>query len=162
MTPAFWNTSWFKMRPPHTVGTLIRDNHPIFKNFPTDFYTGLQWWELINKAQAMEMNSFPADFQPIVQPIDTWFINRKLGMLFEANVGKGKIMVCSADIQSDLEKSPAARQLYYAITKYMTSGFFYPEWDLKLSVIEDLTKLEGERINVHTQDAPDELKNVIQ
>lgn len=162
MTPAFWNTSWFKMRPPHTVGTLIRDNHPIFKNFPTDFYTGLQWWELINKAQTMEMNSFPADFQPIVQPIDTWFINRKLGMLFEANVGKGKIMVCSADIQTDLEKRPAARQLYYAITKYMTSGFFYPESDLKLSVIEDLTKLEGERINTHTEDAPDELKNVIQ
>lgn len=162
MTPAFWNTSWFKMRPPHTVGTLIRDNHPIFKNFPTDFYTGLQWWELTNKAQAMEMNSFPADFQPIVQPIDTWFINRKLGMLFEANVGKGKIVVCSADIQSDLDKRPVARQLYYAITKYMTSGFFYPEFNLKLSVIEDLTKLEGERINTHTQDAPDELKNVIQ
>lgn len=162
MTPAFWNTSWFKMRPPHTVGTLIRDNHPIFKNFPTDFYTGLQWWELTNKAQAMEMNSFPADFQSIVQPIDTWFINRKLGMLFEANVGKGKIVVCSADIQSDLDKRPVARQLYYAITKYMTSGFFYPEFNLKLSVIEDLTKLEGERINTHTQDAPDELKNVIQ
>lgn len=162
MTPAFWNTSWFKMRPPHTVGTLIRDNHPIFKNFPTDFYTGLQWWELTNKAQAMEMNSFPADFQPIVQPIDTWFINRKLGMLFEANVGKGKIVVCSADIQSDLDKRPVARQLYYAITKYMTSGFFYPEFNLKLSVIEDLTKLEGERINTHTQDAPDELKNIIQ
>lgn len=162
MTPAFWNTSWFKMRPPHTVGTLIRDNHPIFKNFPTDFYTGLQWWELTNKTQAMEMNSFPADFQPIVQPIDTWFINRKLGMLFEANVGKGKIVVCSADIQSDLDKRPVARQLYYAITKYMTSGFFYPEFNLKLSVIEDLTKLEGERINTHTQDAPDELKNIIQ
>lgn len=162
MTPAFWNTSWFKMRPPHTVGTLIRDNHPIFKNFPTDFYTGLQWWELTNKSQTMEMNSFPADFQPIVQPIDTWFINRKLGMLFEANVGKGKIVVCSADIQSDLDKRPVARQLYYAITKYMTSGFFYPEFNLKLSVIEDLTKLEGERINTHTQDAPDELKNVIQ
>lgn len=162
MTPAFWNTSWFKMRPPHTVGTLIRDNHPIFKNFPTDFYTGLQWWELTNKAQAMEMNSFPADFQPIVQPIDTWFINRKLGMLFEANVGKGKIVVCSADIQSDLDKRPVARQLYYAITKYMTSCFFYPEFNLKLSVIENLTKLEGERINTHTQDAPDELKNIIQ
>lgn len=162
MTPAFWNTSWFKMRPPHTVGTLIRDNHPIFKNFPTEFYTGLQWWELTNKSQVMEMNSFPADFQPIVQPIDTWFINRKLGMLFEANIGKGKIIVCSADIQSDLDKRPVARQLYYAITQYMTSGFFYPEYDLKLSVIEDLTKLEGERINTHTQDAPDELKNIIQ
>ncbi|MDT8430183.1 MAG: glycoside hydrolase family 2 TIM barrel-domain containing protein, partial [Bacteroidales bacterium] len=34
-TPVFWNTSWFKMRPPHTTGVLIRDDHPVFSNFPT-------------------------------------------------------------------------------------------------------------------------------
>lgn len=161
MTPAFWNTSWFKMRPPHTVGTLINDFHPILKDFPTDFYTGLQWWELIYKAQVMEMNNFPADFQPIVQPIDTWFINRKLGSLFEAQVGKGRIVVCSMDITSDLENRPVAKQLLYSISKYMNSSLFHPEKTLNMSVIEDLMKKEGERLNTHTTDAPDELKNVI-
>lgn len=161
MTPSFWNTSWFKMRPPHTEGSLINDFHPVFKDFPTDFYTGLQWWEIVQKAQVMEMNSFPADFQAIIQPIDTWFINRKLGTLFEGNIGKGKIMVCSADLKSDLENRPVARQLYYSIVNYMNSHFFLPEHSLDLSVIEDLTRKEGERINIETKDAPDELKNVI-
>lgn len=161
MTPSFWNTSWFKMRPPHTEGTLINNFHPVFKNFPTDSYTGLQWWEIIYKAQIMEMNSFPPDFQAIIQPIDTWFVNRKLGMLFEANIGKGKIMVCSADLKTDLDNRPVARQLYHSILKYMNSNLFVPESSLNLSLIEDLTRKEGERINIETKDAPDELKNVI-
>ena len=159
MTPSFWNTSWFKMRPPHTEGTLVHNFHPVFRDFPTDYYTGLQWWELINKAQVMEMNSFPASFQPIIQPIDTWFINRKLGMLFEANIGKGKIMVCSADLRNDMENRPVARQMYYSILKYMNSNLFTPEKSLDLSLIEDLTRIEGERINIETIDAPDELKD---
>jgi len=161
MTPAFWNTSWFKMRPPHTVGTLINDHHPIFKEFPTNDYTGLQWWELIHRAQAMELNNFPADFRPMIQPIDTWFINRKLGMLFEANVGNGRIVVCSADLRSELKNRPVAAQLYYSILKYMHSHLFNPETELELSLIEDLTRKEGERLNIETTDAPDELKGVV-
>ncbi len=161
MTPAFWNTSWFKMRPPHTVGTRINNNHPVFNDFPSDDYTGLQWWEIIHHGQVMEMNHFPVHFQPIIQPIDTWFINRKLGMLFEANIGKGKIIVCSADLRSEPENRPVARQLYYSILKYMNSHLFFPEFSLDLSVIEDLTRKEGERLNTGTKDAPDELKDVV-
>lgn len=161
MTPAFWNTSWFKMRPPHTVGTLVNDHHPIFREFPTAYYTELQWWELIHRAQVMELNSFPADFRPLVQPIDTWFINRKLGMLFEASVGKGRIVVCSADLRSDLQNRPVASQLYYSILQYMNSHLFHPGYTLKLSLIKDLTRKEGERITIETKDAPDELKGVV-
>ena len=106
----------------------------------------------------MEMNSFPADFQPIVQPIDTWFINRKLGMLFEAKVGEGKIVVCSADVQNNLDRRPVARQLYHSIVQYMNSNLFYPEHGIDLLLIEDLSRKEGERLHINNQDAPDELK----
>lgn len=161
MTPAFWNTSWFKMRPPHTTGTFINDFHPVFKNFPTDDFQNLQWWELVNRQQTMELANFPADFQPIVQTIDTWFINRKLGMLFEAKVGNGKIMVCSADLRSKPDKRIVARQLYYSIVNYMNSNLFAPEYNLPLSLIEDISKKQGEKINIQTKDAPDELKNKV-
>lgn len=161
MTPSFWNTSWFKMRPPHTEGSLINNYHPILNHFPSDSYIGLQWWEIVQKAQVMELTNFPAGFQPIIQPIDTWFINRKLGTLFEANVSKGKIVVCSTDLRSDMDKRPVARQMYYSILKYMTSNVFFPEYTLDISLIEDISRKEGERINIETKDAPDELKNVI-
>lgn len=161
ITPAFWNTSWFKMRPPHTVGTLINNHHPIFENFKTDYWSQLQWWELIDRAQVLEMNNFPADFQPIVQPIDTWFINRKLGALFEAKVGDGRIVVCSFDLKNDMDSRPVARQLNYSILNYMNSHLFSPEFTLEVSIIEDLMKKEGERVNISTTDAPDELKGVV-
>lgn len=158
LTPAFWNTSWFKMRPPHTVGLFVNDFHPVFKDFPTDFHSNVQWWELAHNQQVMEMTDFPVEFQAIVQPIDTWFINRKLGMLFEAKIGEGKIMVCSADIQNKLGERKVARQLRYSIVNYMNSHHFNPEQEVSLNVIENLTVKSGETLNFTTIDAPDELK----
>ena len=160
--PAFWNTSWFKMRPPHTTGVLINNFHPVFRNFPTDSYSNLQWWELVNRAQVMEIADFPETVQPMVQPIDTWFINRRLAMLFEAKVGNGKMIVCSADIQSDLNNRFVARQLRYSILKYMNSNLFLPENELTLSAIENLAIKRGEWLDMSiTKDAPDELKKNI-
>lgn len=40
---------------------------------------GLQWLEILNKQQVMQLDSFPRGFSPIIQPIDTWFLSRKLG-----------------------------------------------------------------------------------
>lgn len=158
-TPAFWNTSWFKMRPPHTTGILINDFHPLFRDFPTDYYSSLQWWELAHRADVMELTDFPKSFRPIVQPIDTWFINRRLAMLFEAKIGIGKIIVSSADIQNDLERRFVARQLRYSILNYMNSNLFLPENEVTLEVIDNLTKKRGEWLDMTiTRDAPDELK----
>ena len=69
--PVFWNTSWFKMRPPHTTGAHIQNTHPVFRDFPTDDWQNLNWWELVNRTQVMNLAEVPSDFQPIVQPIDT-------------------------------------------------------------------------------------------
>ena len=75
--PVFWNTSWFKMRPPHTTGAYIQSQHPVFCDFPTDDWQNLNWWELTNRTQVMNLAEFPKDYQPIVQPIDTWHVSRK-------------------------------------------------------------------------------------
>ena len=54
-TPVFWNTSWFKMRPPHTTGIFLNEYHPLFREFPTEYHSNLQWWELLNKAQVLSL-----------------------------------------------------------------------------------------------------------
>jgi len=156
--PVFWNTSWFKMRPPHTTGAYIDNSHPIFKDFVTDDWGDLQWWELLNKAQTMQLTDFPKGFHPLVQPIDTWFINRKLGMLFEAQVGKGKIVVCSMDLESDLTNRPVARQLRYSILNYMQSKEFKPQNNVAISAIEDIFRKTAEKVKTYSKDVPDELK----
>jgi hypothetical protein len=158
-TPVFWNTSWFKMRPPHTTGILVQSNHPVFSEFPTDYFSNYQWYELVNRQQVMNLDGFPADFKSLVQPIDTWFLNRKLGLLFEANAGNGKIMVCSADLTGKPEERIVARQLLHSIKKYMSSDKFNPEQSVDLSVIADLfEKKERKGYDSYTKDSPDELK----
>ena len=157
-TPVFWNTSWFKMRPPHTTGIFVENTHPIFDIFPTDYHSDLQWWELVNRAQVMQFTDFPADFQPIVQSIDTWFVSRKIGMLFEANVGKGKLVMTTMDIVHHLDTRIVARQMRESILTYMQSDKFHPQWTIDVQLVKDLfTKVAGE-VNMFTNDSPDELK----
>ena len=157
--PVFWNTSWFKMRPPHTTGAYIDKQHPLFKyDFPTDDWSNLNWWELLNRAQVMNLMEFPADYQSPIQPIDTWHVSRKLGMLVEANVLKGKLLMTTMDITSDLEHRLVARQMRKAILEYMESEDFKPSVTLQPQVITDLYTKDGPQVSMFTNDSPDELK----
>lgn len=156
--PVFWNTSWFKMRPPHTTGATIDTGHPLFREFPTDDWTNLNWWELVNRAQVMNLRELPAYYQPPIQPIDTWHVSRKLGMLIEANVLGGRLLMTTMDISNNLDRRPVARQMRRAILKYMTGDDFRPTLTLDSSVITNLFEKQAPAVNMFTNDSPDELK----
>lgn len=167
--PVFWNTSWFKMKPPHTTGLFIEKDHPVFRGFPTDSHSDLQWWELVNRAQVMQFTDFPRDFQPIVQSIDTWFVSRKIGLLFEARIANptnpskpGRLMMTTMDITRDLEHRHVARTMRQSILRYMADDtLFQPHHTIPMQTISDLfTKVAGE-VNMFTNDSPDELKPVL-
>ena len=161
--PVFWNTSWFKMRPPHTTGAYIQKDHPLFRyGFPTDDWANLNWWELLNKAQVMNLMELPRDYQSPVQPIDTWHVSRKLGMLVEARVGKGRLLMTTMDISSDLEHRVVARQMRHAILRYMQSADFQPMLELTPAVVRDFYTRQAPPVNMFTSDSPDELKPKLQ
>ena len=157
--PVFWNTSWFKMRPPHTTGAYIDKQHPLFKyDFPTDNWSNLNWWELLNKAQVMNLMELPASYQPPIQPIDTWHVSRKLGMLIEARVDKGRLLMTTMDISRDLEHRHVARQMRQAILRYMQSSDFAPTIQLSPEVVGHFFTKQAPPVNMFTNDSPDELK----
>ena len=157
--PVFWNTSWFKMRPPHTTGAYIDKRHPLFSHgFPTDEWSNLNWWELLNKAQVMNLMELPADYQSPIQPIDTWHVSRKLGMLIEARVGKGRLLMTTMDIGSRLDERPVARQMRRAILIYMQSPAFQPSLELTPATVSHFFTKQAPAVNMFTNDSPDELK----
>ena len=156
--PVFWNTSWFKMRPPHTTGSYIQNTHPVFADFPTDDWQNLNWWELVNGTQVMNLAEFPADYQPVVQPIDTWHVSRKLGMMVEANMLGGRLLMTTIDISTDLAHRPVARQLRYSVLRYMQSERFRPTITIPREVITHLFEHEAPKVDMFTNDSPDELK----
>lgn len=156
--PVFWNTSWFKMRPPHTTGAYIQSQHPVFCDFPTDDWQNLNWWELTNRTQVMNLEEFPKDYQPIVQPIDTWHVSRKLGMLLEVKVLNGRLLMTTMDINHNLDRRPVARQLRQSILHYMQSEDFKPTTTVSVDVIRHLFEREAPKVDMFTNDSPDELK----
>ena len=161
--PVFWNTSWFKMRPPHTTGAYIEKSHPLFKyGFPTDDWSNLNWWELLNKAQVMNLRELPADYQPPIQPIDTWHVSRKLGMLIEARVLKGRLLMTTMDINTRLDERPVARQMRHALLAYMQSADFQPQISLTPETISHFFTEQAPAVNMFTNDSPDELKPKLQ
>ena len=157
--PVFWNTSWFKMRPPHTTGAYIDTTHPLFAHgFPTDDWSNLNWWELLNKAQVMNLLELPADYQSPIQPIDTWHLSRKLGMVVEANVLNGKLFMTTMDLDSNLDKRVVAKRMRNAVLNYMASEDFNPTITLKPEVITDFFTKETAPVEMYTNETPDELK----
>ena len=75
-----------------------------------------------------------------MQPIDTWFEARRLGLLFEAKVGDGALMVASMDLASDLDRRLVARQLRAGVLGYMQSDGFQPANVVTAEAIRKLVK----------------------
>ncbi len=120
----FWNTAWTGRQAPHTLGILCDPSHPLFSHFPTDGFSNWQWWYLIQRSGAMIMDSLPPRLRPTVQVIDDWFTARRLGLLFEARVGRGRLMVCSIDL--DNPSDPVVRQFRHSLLRYLASDHFTP------------------------------------
>ena len=129
-SPIYWNTAWTINQAPHTLGIWCDPKHPALAQFPTESHSNWQWWELIHRSAAMLLDGLPTTLRPIVQPIDDWHQNRRLGLLFEAKVNDGRLMVCSADLRTDMQQRPAARQFLRSLLAYMASDQFDPAVEL--------------------------------
>lgn len=137
-TTIFWNTQFTARQQPHTLGILCDPNHPALAKFPTDFHSNWQWWDIVTKSQIMILNDFLPEFRPIIQVIDDWNTNRRLALVFEARVAGGKLLVCSIDLRSDLDKRPVARQLLHSLLAYVNSKVFNPKMPCNIALLEKL------------------------
>lgn len=136
-TNPFWNTVMFDDQR-KTMGMQINSDHPLFELFPTETYTNWQWWELTADSSCIRMNSLPDSIEPAAWVIDHPVRNDRLGIIFEAKAGMGRLFVCSVDIESDLEKRPVAKQLAYCISRYISSDAFAPRTEVSFDVLREM------------------------
>jgi hypothetical protein len=124
--PVFWNRlmnpQWGRM-----LGVWVDSKHPALAQFPTDRFNDWQWTELVKGTRTINLDRLPPALQPVVQPIDDWNRNYKLGLLVEAKVGNGKLMAASMDLESDLANRLVARQLRASLLAYMAGDGFKPQ-----------------------------------
>ena len=136
----FWNTLWTNGQAPHTLGILCNPKHPALSLFPTDYYSDYQWQDAMSHCNAIPLRKLGNDFQPIVRIIDDWFTARSLGLIIEMKVGNGKLLMCGADLLTDADKRPEARQLMNSLLRYMKSDAFKPLSEVKVDAIRGLFK----------------------
>jgi hypothetical protein len=134
----FWNTAWTKGQAPHTLGILCDPRLPALASFPTDSFSNWQWWYPVTHASAMILDGLPADLRPIVQVIDDWTTNRKLALVFEARVGKGRLLVTSIDLEGP-GLDPVRRQLHSSLMRYAGSSQFAPVTEIQPDQVLSLT-----------------------
>ncbi len=132
----FWNTAWSNGQAPHTLGILCNPKHPALSLFPTEYHSDWQWWDAMTYSHAIDLDHFSSTITPIVRVIDDWFTNRSLGLLFEARVGEGKLLISGIDFHQDMDKRLSARQLLSSLKNYLSGGSFAPTAELTIEELE--------------------------
>jgi len=126
---------------PGTLGLLCDPATPALARFPTEFHSNWQWWHLVKNSRPIILDDAPADYRPTVQMVDNFERNHKLGLIFEARVGKGKLLVCAVDLPNHQDK-PEARQLLYSLLRYVDSAAFAPQAELDAGLLKKLLPWE--------------------
>ena len=122
---------------PGTLGILCDPEHPALSGFPTEFHSHWQWWHLVKNSRAVVLDGTSHDYRPIVQVIDNFARNHKLGLLFETKAFGGRLLVCSIDLMAHQDK-PEARQMLHSLLRYVGSEQFAPGAELQENVLEEL------------------------
>ena len=143
----FWNFGMFKKFAeqrhvpvaPGTLGIWCDPAHPALAAFPTEFHSNWQWFHLLMNSRAMILDSLPGAFRPILQVIDNYERAHRLGTVFEAKVGRGRLLVCSIDLPGQQAK-PEARQLLHSLLAYMQSARFAPAFEMDSAAIERVVR----------------------
>ncbi len=122
---------------PGTLGILCDPEAPALARFPTEFHSDWQWWHLVKNSRPVILDETPADYRPIVQVIDNFERNHKLGLIFETRVGRGKMLVCAINLLA-LQDKPEARQLLHSLLRYLDSPEFAPKAELDAGLLRRL------------------------
>lgn len=126
-----------KKVPVGTMGLLIDNAHPIFKDFPCEEYSTYPWWNIVSNSRSIILDNTQNDFRPIVQTIDNFERNHKLGLMFECNVLNGKLLVCACDVEKIINEVEG-RQFLFSIFNYMKSKDFNPKFEMSISKLKDI------------------------
>ena len=137
--PVFWSPVWFPDQKPNTMGLLCNPAHPLLKKFPTESHSNWQWYNLMQRSRLFILDETPADFRPIVQVIDNFARNHKLGVVFEGRVGSGKLLVCGLNLKEPAKaKDPAILRMRNCLLDYIASDAFQPGQSFSQEYLDEL------------------------
>lgn len=121
--------------PVGTLGLSIKEEHAALGGFGSHTFSTPQWYDIVTESDAAVLDGTAV--HPIVQTIDNFERNHKLGTVFEASCMGGNLLVCTSRLHR-LQESVTAQNLYESLVTYAASAGFAPQ--------EELTEAEFDRI----------------
>lgn len=123
-TTDFWSVGTFTDQE-GGMGQLIDTEHPIFKEFPTDFHTDWQWWIMATKRAVV----LPHPMKTIITEMDSYAFLRPMAQLIEFRCLKGKVLLSTMELHKS-QQYPEARALKTAIYEYLSGEDFEPSEEI--------------------------------
>ncbi len=118
-----------------TLGLNIDKHHRALGQFRCERWSTPQWREMITHADCAVLDGI--HLHPIIQMIDNPQRTHKLGLLFECNVEKGKLLICMIRLSEILSK-PEANRFAKSIIDYASSEAFAPKETLTFSQLDQI------------------------
>lgn len=128
----FWSVGTFPGQE-GGMGQLIDAEHPIFRDFPTEFHSNWQWWPMARQRAVI----LPERIDAVITEMDSYAYLRPMAKLFECRCGNGKLLFSTLNLQN-LQQYPEARALLNAIYRYLASEEFAPGQEIKPETLEAL------------------------
>ena len=119
-TTDFWSVGTFADQE-GGMGQLIDTEHPIFKEFPTDFHTDWQWWIMASKRAVI----LPHPMKTIITEMDSYAFLRPMAQMIEFRCLKGKVLLSTMELHKS-QQYPEARALQASIYTYLSGENFEP------------------------------------
>ena len=99
-----------------TMGLLIHKEHEALKDFPCESYTTPQWYSIVTASRSTILDD--TTILPIVQTIDNFDRNHRLGLLYEiylSDIDLG-VLVCTSELPKLMQEGrPEAEALYRSL-----------------------------------------------
>jgi hypothetical protein len=106
--------------PVGTLGLLIDKTHPALAQFPCETYSTPQWYSIVTASRSTILDG--TDIRPIVQTIDNFERNHRLGLLYEQTLDDlgATLLICTSDLPRLIKEGHTeAAQLMKSLLAYI-------------------------------------------
>ncbi len=135
---AHLKTNWQISLAGRTAGhlaTVIKDT-PLTETFAHEGFCGYQFKPMLNGGSAVVLDlDDTVPFDPIIEAVSSYKFVHREGILFEYRVGKGRLLVCTLNLDP---ADPGARYVREMIIKYATGDDFNPKYTLTREMLNNL------------------------
>ncbi|MFH0797049.1 MAG: glycoside hydrolase family 2 TIM barrel-domain containing protein [Candidatus Omnitrophota bacterium] len=137
----------------HNCGAFLRPSHAM-DGFPHDGFLDMQFYELVDDCDKINLDDFPVAVEPLIQGVDKatrdrfdvysyglselqpFYTLRKFAYLFEIRVGSGRLLLTGLNFTGLSRNVPETCALFESLLRYVVSDAFRPAAQISPEALE--------------------------